>query len=542
MSAATNFRGSRFAGVLVGIVLALASLSAAGHEAQQTTPEPGFRPPGHDVQAFLGHVGDMSVDVLPTMVRRVDRTAHSFASQRQIVDFLNENRIATATARRDRIDLGALERSSQWVIFQQGLSAVTETVANRAAGADYTLVMEILVPGDEAVFGVEVYIVDAQGENAFSFLLNSHHRMFAEARLTASGSSEAARQQMITNATRLGLLALQAQIQGARECMLREEVPVPRASAGTLHDFDAPLATGTDEWGTPLGYSAFSGPDTRVSFAATDAYPARAGIKGGNHVLRLDLDVSSWGGVIHRFAYQAVERWTPHDWHLLDGFSFWFHGTNSGAEVFFDILDNRNPCSKTDDAERFRYRFSDDVAGWRLIKVRFRDLAREDVFDGAPNDGLGLTKVHGWGLGTSATDGPVTFLLDDFGLLDDASEAIPPNAVRIAHERFVETRLDEDTSRIEISTATNGRLVVEKVLDLECACARLTLDRGFEYFRIDEREKLSEERARFRLTFFRQRPTGIPVQGFPAQPGSETMPVDMSAAMRAEDYLRVCRP
>jgi len=444
MSAATNFRGSRFAGVLVGIVLALASLSAAGHEAQQTTPEPGFRPPGHDVQAFLGHVGDVSVDVLPTMVRRVDRTAHSFASQRQIVDFLNQNRIATATARRDRIDLG--------------------------------------------------------------------------------------------------VLALQAQIQEARECMQREEVPVPRASAGTLHDFDAPLATGTDEWGTPLGYSTFSGPDTRVSFAATDAYPPRAGMKDGNQVLRLDLDVSSWGGVIHRFADPAVERWTPHDWHLLDGFSFWFHGTNSGAAVFFDILDNRNPCSKADDAERFRYRFWDDVAGWRLIEVRFQDLAREDVFNDAPDDGLGLTKVHGWGLGASATDGPVTFLLDDFGLLDDASEAMPPNAVRIAHERFAETRLDEDTSRIEVSTATNGRRVVEKVLDLGCACARLTLDRRFEYYRIDEREKLSEERARFRLTFFKQRPTGIPVQAVPAQPGSETTPVNMSAAMRAEDYLRVCRP
>jgi hypothetical protein len=247
MSAAAKFRGSRFAAVLAGVALALACLSAVGHEAQQTTPEPGFRPPGHEVQAFLDHVGDMSIDVLPTMIRRIDRTAHSFASQRQIVDFLNENRIATATARRDRIDLGALERSSQWVIFQQGLTAVAETVANRAAGADYTLVMEILVPGDEAVFGIEVYIVDAQGRNAFSFLLNSHHRMFAEARLTASGSSEAARQQMITNATRLGLLALQAQIQGARECMQHEEVPVTRGSASVLHDFDAPLATGTDE-------------------------------------------------------------------------------------------------------------------------------------------------------------------------------------------------------------------------------------------------------------------------------------------------------
>jgi hypothetical protein len=484
----------------------------------------------------------MSVDVLPTMVRRIDRTAHSFASQQQIVDFLNQNGTATARALRHRIDLGALARSSQWELFQQGLSAVAEYAQGRDAGADYTLVMEILVPGGDVVFGVEVYIVDAQGRNAFSFLLNSHHQMFAEAELSASGSSEAARQKLIGKATQLGLLALQEQIQGARECMQREAVPAARASAGVLHDFDAPLATGTDEWGTPLGYSVFNGPDTTVSFEAANADTPREGTKDGNQVLRLDLDVSSWGGILHRFANPAADRWIPQDWQLLDGLSFWFHGTNSGVAVYFDILDNRNACSRTDDAERFRYRFWDDVAGWRLVKVRFQDLAREDVFNGAPDDGLDLARVHGWGLGTQDTGGPVTFFLDDFRLLDDASEAIPPNAARITHERFIEKRLDAYTSRIELSAAADGRLVVEKVLDLGCACARLTLDRGFEYYRIDEREVLSGQRARFRLTFFKQRPTGIPVKTLPAQPGSEMIRVDASAAVRAEDHLWLCQP
>lgn len=81
--------------------------------------------------------------------------------------------------------------------------------------------------------------------------------------------------------------------------------------------------------------------------------------------------MSSWGGVIHRFAIPAVDRWTTHDWHLLDGFNFCFHGTNSGAAMFLDILDDRNPCSTTVDAEQFRYRFWDDVADGRLVKVRF---------------------------------------------------------------------------------------------------------------------------------------------------------------------------
>lgn len=522
-------------------LLWLALLPAAAHEAQQTIPEPGFRPPSEHAPAFVEAVGTMSVEVLPTLVRRIDRTAHSFTSQREIIDFLNGQGIATAAARPDRLDLGPLQRASQWELFQQGLSAVTDAVSRRGTDADYVLLMEILVPGDEAVFGIEVYIVDRQGRNAFSYLLNSHHQMFAEAGLTA-GSSEAARERMISNATRTALLALQPQVRSAEECARRESVPVPVAPAGVLHDFDGPLASGKDPWGVPLGYSTFSGPETTVNFAATDDYPARAGTMGGNRALRIDLNVGSWGGVIYRFANEAMDQWTPQDWRELDGFSFWFHGANSGTELFLDVFDNRHACSRTDDAERFRYRFWDDVAGWRLVKVRFRDLARENVFNDAPDDGLGLARVHGWGLGATNTDGPLTLFLDDFRLLAEVDEAMPPDAARVAHGRLLEARLGDDVSRIEASTSGDGRLVVERVMELTCDCARLAVDRGFKYYRMDERELLSDGRARFRLTFYRTRPTDVPVLEDPLRPVQEGARIGLSSAMPAEAYVRICPP
>ena len=71
-------------------------------------------------------------------------------------------------------------------------------------------------PGNQYVFGVHVYILDRNGENAFSFLLNSHHRVFVEADLTVKDSSEAARTRVIEKATQLGLAALKAQIEQAR--------------------------------------------------------------------------------------------------------------------------------------------------------------------------------------------------------------------------------------------------------------------------------------------------------------------------------------
>lgn len=182
----------------------------------QTIPEPGFRPSSKYAVDFLEATGDMQVSVLPTMIRRNERTAHSFASQQQIVDYLNESGLAAAISAPRRIDLGPLRRTSQWEIFQYGEISISEDLGQDHTDIDYTLAMELLVPGNQAVFGIEVYIFDRQGRSAFSFLLNSHHDMFARANLVAKNTSEDARGKMIEAATRVALEALSAQIAQAR--------------------------------------------------------------------------------------------------------------------------------------------------------------------------------------------------------------------------------------------------------------------------------------------------------------------------------------
>jgi len=212
--------------------------SVLADEPGQTISNPGFRPPSEHAADFLDNAGAMQIAVLPTLVRRVERTAHSFASQQQIVDFLNESGIATARANSLRIDLGPLRRPSQWEIFQYGALSVAEQLEDRAPNADYTIVMEILVPGNQSVFGIELYILDRQGNSAFSFLLNSHHELFADAKLEAKDSSEASRDTMIENATRIGLIALMAQIEQARECLAASsEFTATAVGPGVLHDF-----------------------------------------------------------------------------------------------------------------------------------------------------------------------------------------------------------------------------------------------------------------------------------------------------------------
>jgi beta-glucanase (GH16 family) len=52
-----------------------------------------------------------------------------------------------------------------------------------------------------------------------------------------------------------------------------------------------------------------------------------------------------------------------------------------------------------DTAERFEATFTDDAAGWRQITVPFSELSRSAAQpDGAPDDGLGLSEVWGYGL------------------------------------------------------------------------------------------------------------------------------------------------
>ena len=212
MKTEKRFHSRRMRAISAFLFLTIIAASATADEPQQTIREPGFRPDSEYAWEFLGAVGETSIDVLPTMVHRAERTAHSFTSQEIIVEFLNDNGIASATSRPWRIDLGDLQRRSQWDLFQHGMTEAALIVSKHEPGADYTLVMEILVPGDQEVFGIHVYILDRQGHNAFSFLLNSHHQMFAEANLVARNSSEEARTRMIEEATRIGLAALNQQI------------------------------------------------------------------------------------------------------------------------------------------------------------------------------------------------------------------------------------------------------------------------------------------------------------------------------------------
>lgn len=196
--------------------------------------------------------------------------------------------------------------------------------------------------------------------------------------------------------------------------------PVVAGASTVIDDFESGVAPGTPcpSAGLPLGFCTFNGAGSSVALSnpATPPAPTLPAIGTPNIVLQMDVDVTSFAGFIYGFTNAAGDTWITEDWSTREGISLWLYGSNSGTAMFIDILDNRNPGSTSDDAERWTVAFTDDFAGWQLLEFPFSSFTRKEVGNGAPNDGLGLFELHGYAIGTLGTGGPQTYYIDQVSL------------------------------------------------------------------------------------------------------------------------------
>jgi hypothetical protein len=219
------------------VCLAVLAFASCAHEAEEKIPDPGFRPHSEYAPAFLEALETDAIAVYPSIIRTVDGTYHSAESQQKIVSLLKEKKIAAAVAQTSAIDPGALKGQSQWDIFQNDMRTIAEQLKSRNSDAAYNLIMEFLFPpGNQSVFGIHCYVLDQQGENAFSFLLNSHHKLFVDANLSAEDSSEASRAILIDKAAQVGVTALLQQVKapGHQHTVRREGYSITTQKISTF--------------------------------------------------------------------------------------------------------------------------------------------------------------------------------------------------------------------------------------------------------------------------------------------------------------------
>ncbi len=194
-----------------------------------------------------------------------------------------------------------------------------------------------------------------------------------------------------------------------------------------VDDFEAGLPHIADSSGTAIGFVPWGSEPGNVVLSArqivgASTYALPGTTTPANTVLALDYDIGSWGGFTHAFADGTT--WTSMDWTAYNALSFWVFGSASGAQIQFDLFDNRSATLPGDTAERYFYRIDDDYSGWRQITIPFELFRRRTDFQpsGAPNDGLGLDAVSGYAVGLPAGAG--TVLLDQVGVTTIDGDAL----------------------------------------------------------------------------------------------------------------------
>jgi beta-glucanase (GH16 family) len=250
-------------------------------------------------------------------------------------------------------------------------------------------------------------------------------------------------------------------------------------AATVVDDFESGLPAGSDGNGLEIGFYSVAG-SAGISFATTAAHSDPVpGEASGNQVLEVDTDVGSGGFavVIHAFENSAVDTWVTQDWSGFEGFSFWLYGNNTGSVLFIDILDNRNPGSISDDAERFSYEFTDNFSGWQYFEIPFSDFFRKEIVNGAPNDGFTLTEIHGWAFGVFNSQQQFVNYLDDVGVYGVGGP--PPLQVSFAAANWDVVEGDTAKVAVKLNRAMNPEDPAEVSVDYATDISNATAGRDY---------------------------------------------------------------
>jgi len=131
------------------------------------------------------------------------------------------NKLGTGKAADIEFDMGGLQGRSQWEIFQNSMQTIGKQLGKHEVEEDYVIVLEILFPPGRSeaisVFGIHCFVLEPRGSNAFSFLLNSHHKVFVDANLRAHDVSPEGKERLSIESTKVALTALKAQVDQARK-------------------------------------------------------------------------------------------------------------------------------------------------------------------------------------------------------------------------------------------------------------------------------------------------------------------------------------
>jgi hypothetical protein len=180
---------------------------------------PAHRPPSDEraEASFQERLGETSITVFPAVVQTFQGASYDEIPQTMLADFFSTENLATTVDSGEHVDLSTTTARTQHEHFTENIAAFSNYLKANPVTTEYALVAEFLVSprktGGEAVGGIQCYVLDAKGNNAFSFLINSHHRLFNEADLKTPTDSDDARAHLVRESTQVLLESLRRQLQ-----------------------------------------------------------------------------------------------------------------------------------------------------------------------------------------------------------------------------------------------------------------------------------------------------------------------------------------
>jgi len=150
---------------------------------------PGFRPESLDGQAFINSYKESKFIIYPTISRTIDTITWSTLLSKEFAQNLKRDENLNINLNENLLNPGELMGPGQFGFFLYDMVRLGNEVKMKREKIDYCIIPEILFEpernGTLFVFGIHVFILNNEGENVFSFLLNSHHELFVEAKLYA---------------------------------------------------------------------------------------------------------------------------------------------------------------------------------------------------------------------------------------------------------------------------------------------------------------------------------------------------------------------
>jgi len=155
---------------------------------------PGFRPESDLEQSFINSYKESKFIIYPTITRAIDTTTWSKLLSKEFAENLIRDEKLNVGLNENLLNPGKLIGNNQFEFFKNDMERLGNEIKMKNEKIDYCIIPEILFgpkrEGTLFVFGIHIFILNNEGENVFSFLLNSHHELFIEAKLYAYNPNE----------------------------------------------------------------------------------------------------------------------------------------------------------------------------------------------------------------------------------------------------------------------------------------------------------------------------------------------------------------